>query len=50
MISSLKKELAELILLTSGKLTKESIKVEVQNKLVDEMIEELQKKDLNDLK
>jgi len=45
MISALKKELAELILIASGKLTRDKVKIEVQNQLVDEVIDELQKED-----
>lgn len=46
MIKELKSQLASLILLASGKLANKSLKVEVQNQLVDEVIEDLEKKNL----
>lgn len=45
-INSLKQELAELILLASQKLTQKSIKPEVQQQLVDNMIEDLKKREI----
>lgn len=44
MIKSLENELAELVLLASGKLTKKSIKPEVQKTLVGDVLEDLKNK------
>jgi F-type H+-transporting ATPase subunit b len=47
MISSLKKELAELVLLVTGKLTKKTVEVSVQRQLVDDVIKDLENKEFN---
>jgi len=48
MVASLREELANLILLASGKLTRESVTIEVQKQLVNEIIEELKNKDFEE--
>jgi len=47
MITSLKHELAELVLLATGKLTKKTVEVGVQKQLVNDVITDLEKKDFN---
>lgn len=49
MILSLKQELAELILLASDKLTKKTVKPEIQKKLVDEVIQDLKNQKISTL-
>lgn len=46
MVRDLKSELADLILLASGKLTRKTIKPEIQKELVDEVIRDLKEKKL----
>lgn len=46
MIRDLKGELADLILVASGKLTRKTIKPEIQKQLVDDVIGDLKKKEI----
>ncbi len=45
MIRDLKTELADLILIASGKLTRKTIKPEIQKQLVDDVIQDIKSQD-----